>query len=247
MRRAMLMFYGLLAYALGMASIVYAIGFVGNYWVPKSIDSGVVDSIGLSIVVNLCLLGLFAIQHSVMARPAFKKVLTRIIPEPVERSTYVLLSAVVLGLLYLLWKPMPDEVWHVTNEPAAILLQVIYFLGWGIVVFSTFLISHTDLFGLRQVITHWQGREPAMLSFRTPLLYKFVRHPIYLGFLLAFWATPLMTTGHLLFAIATTIYIFIGATLEERDLIDVFGASYRKYRRSVPMLVPWRLKRGNSD
>ena len=243
MARILIMLYGLIAYALAMAAIVYGIGFIGNYWVPKSIDSGATGDVFTAVVVNLLLLGVFAIQHSVMARPAFKSAWTKIIPQPIERSTYVLLTAVVLGLLYYYWQPMTEPVWTVYSEPWRTLLQSIYFVGWGIVVLSTFLISHAELFGLRQVVNHWQGKDAPDLEFRTPFLYKIVRHPIYLGFLLALWATPDMTTGHLLFAFASSAYILIGATLEEIDLAAVHGAAYRSYQKAVPMLVPWRRRR----
>lgn len=239
MARIAFLIHGVIAYAIAMASIVYAVGFVGNYWVPKSIDSGVPGDTLTSIIVNLCLLGLFAIQHSVMARPAFKKAWTRIVPQPIERSTYVLLSALVLILLYHQWQPMTDTVWYVENAFGATLLQAIYFLGWGIVVASTFMLSHGELFGLQQVASYWQGKTTPQPKFLTPFLYKFVRHPIYFGFLLALWATPHMTTGHLLFAAASSIYIVLGATLEERDLMTVFGDHYKSYRQRVPMLLPW--------
>ena len=240
MARALFMIYGVVAYALAMASIVYAVGFVGNYWVPKSIDSGLPGDTLTSVFINLGLLGLFAVQHSVMARPAFKSAWTRVVPQPVERSTYVLLSALVLFLLYHQWQPMIDTVWQVDNGFFSMLLQALYFLGWGIVVASTFMLSHSELFGLQQVAAYWRGKETPKPEFHTPLLYKIVRHPIYLGFLLAFWATPHMTTGHLLFAAASSIYIVLGATLEERDLMTMFGDHYKSYRKRVPMLLPWR-------
>lgn len=247
MSRVLALIYGALCYALAMASIVYAVGFVGNYWVAKSIDSGVPGATWPSILINLGLLGLFAAQHSIMARPAFKSWWTRIVPEPVERSTYVLLSALVLILLYHQWRPLPDTVWLIENQTLSILLQAVYFLGWGIVVLSTFLLSHGELFGLQQVVSHWRGDETPKMAFRTPFLYKLVRHPIYLGFLLALWATPRMTVGHFLFAFASTVYILLGATLEERDLVAVHGDAYRAYKKRVPMLLPWRRTRdGNA-
>lgn len=240
MARVLFMIYGIVAYALAMGSIVYGVGFIGNYWVPKSIDSGIPGDTFTSVLINLGLLGLFAVQHSVMARPAFKRAWTRVVPQPIERSTYVLLSAAVLILLYHQWQPMTDTVWHVDSAFFATVLQAIYFLGWGIVVASTFMLSHGELFGLQQVASHWQGQETPQPQFLTPLLYKIVRHPIYFGFLLALWATPHMTTGHLLFALASSIYIVLGATLEERDLMTAFGDQYRSYRKRVPMLLPWR-------
>ena len=235
--------YGIVAYLVAMASVAYAIGFVGNLWVPKSIDSGATAPLGEALAVNVLLLGLFAVQHSGMARRGFKKVWTRVVPEPIERSTYVLVSALLLWLLYWQWRPIPEVIWHVESSFGAALLLVIYFLGWGIVLLSTFLISHADLFGLKQVTDHWVGKEVAASEFQTPFLYKRVRHPLYLGVLLAFWATPVMTLGHLLFAAATTGYILIGIRLEERDLMAAFGETYERYRQRVSMLLPWPPRR----
>jgi protein-S-isoprenylcysteine O-methyltransferase Ste14 len=239
----LILLYGIVAYLIAMASIAYAIGFVGNYWVPKSIDSGSVGPLGEALVVNVLLLGVFAIQHSGMARRGFKKALTAIVSEPIERSTYVLLSALVLWLLYWQWRPITDEIWRVDTQIGSTLLQAVYFIGWGIVLLSTFLISHADLFGLKQVADHWLGKDAAEPEFKTPALYKIVRHPIYLGFILAFWATPVMTLGHLLFAVGTTGYILIGIFLEERDLVTSFGESYETYRKRVSMLIPWPPRR----
>ena len=238
-----ILLYGIIAYAIAMASIAYAIGFVGNNWVPKSIDSGPVGPLGEALVVNVLLLGLFAIQHSVMARRGFKKAWTAIVPEPIERSTYVLLSALILWLLYWQWRPITDEIWRVDNPIGSTLLQAVFFLGWGIAFLSTFLINHAHLFGLKQVSGHWFGKEATAPEFKTLALYKIVRHPIYLGTILAFWATPVMTLGHLLFAVATTGYILIGIFLEERDLVTTFGESYETYRKRVPMLIPWPPRR----
>jgi protein-S-isoprenylcysteine O-methyltransferase Ste14 len=239
MRPVVMLLYGIIAYLIAMASLAYAIGFVGNYWVPKSIDSGPVGPLGEALVVNVLLLGLFAVQHSGMARRGFKKVWTAIVPEPIERSTYVLLSGLVLWLLYWQWRPIADEIWRVDNPIGSTLLQAVYFLGWGIAFLNTFLIGHAHLFGLKQVSGHWLGRETTAPEFKTLALYKIVRHPIYLGIILAFWATPVMTLGHLLFAVATTGYILIGIVLEERDLAATFGESYEAYRKRVSMLIPW--------
>jgi len=234
-----ILLFGIIAYLIAMASVAYAIGFVANYWVPKSIDSGSVGPLGEALVVNVLLLSLFAVQHSGMARRGFKKAWTAIVPEPIERSTYVLLSGLVLWLLCWQWRPITDEIWRVDNPIGSTLLQAVYFLGWGIVLLSTFLIGHADLFGLKQVSDHWLGREATAPEFKTAALYKIVRHPMYLGLILAFWATPLMTLGHLLFAVVTTGYILIGIFLEERDLVTTFGESYETYRKRVSMLIPW--------
>jgi len=239
--------YGTFTYLLFLGTFLYAIAFVANLPVPKTIDSGQPGPFFPSFIINALLLGIFAIQHSVMARPAFKRRWTRIVPASVERATYVLLASLALLLLYWQWQPMPDAVWSVTDPTGAMILQTVSWIGWGIVLASTFMINHFELFGLRQVLARLLGRELPAPEFKTPMLYKNVRHPIYLGFLIAFWATPAMTVGHLLFAIATSGYILIGIWLEERDLIAMFGDQYRRYREQVSMLIPMPRRKGDGD
>ena len=230
--------FGVVAYSFTLAALLYLIGFVGNLIVPKSIDSGAAGPLIQSVVVDTMLIALFAIQHSVMARQGFKRWWTRIVPPSVERSTYVLSTSFVLLILYWQWQPIPAPVWTVQDPIAAGAIDGIFWLGWVVLVASTFMLNHFELFGLSQVFARLFGKQLSDAKFRTPLLYRHVRHPIYLGVLLAVWATPAMTAGHLLFALVITAYILIGIQLEEHDLIQQFGDQYRRYRKHAAMLVP---------
>jgi methanethiol S-methyltransferase len=232
--------YGLVAYFTFFATILYAIGFVTGLVVPKTIDTGPESSATEALAVNLFLMSLFAVQHSLMARKQFKQWWTQYVPKSVERSTYVLFVSLTLVLLFWQWRPMPAIVWQINDPDIAVTIATLSFVGWVIVFTSTFLINHFELFGLHQVANNLTGRDMPIPRFRTPLYYKFVRHPIYLGFIIAFWAAPTMTLGHLLFAAVTTAYIFVGIFLEERDLVDLFGEDYRNYKKRVAMLLPWR-------
>ena len=232
--------YGIVAYFAFLITVLYAIGFVGGFAVPRTVDAGRQASPAEALIVDILLMSLFAVQHSLMARKQFKRWWTRLVPPSVERATYVLFASLALALLLWQWRPMPTVVWQIANPQIAVAVMVLSFIGWAIVLTSTFLINHFELFGLHQVANNLTGRSMPLPRFRTPLYYQFVRHPIYLGFIIAFWATPTMTIGHLLFAAVTTAYIVVGIKLEERDLIDLFGDQYRSYKGRVSMLVPWR-------
>ena len=238
MKRVLAFIYGLTCYAIFFVTFLYAFGFLGNMFVPKSIDSPREDSLGSALLVNLLLLAVFAIQHSVMARPSFKQWWTKLVPEPVERSTYVLFSSLALIVLFWQWRPMGGIVWDVQNPVGHFVLQSLFVAGFLTVLITTFLINHFDLFGLRQVYLYLRGVEYTPLPFATPGPYRLVRHPLYVGWLLSFWATPTMTVAHLLFALGTTAYIVVAIQLEERNLAEFHGSDYLNYRRRVPMLIP---------
>jgi protein-S-isoprenylcysteine O-methyltransferase Ste14 len=236
--------YGLICYTVFLASFLYTIGFIGDLVVPRTIDSAPSAPVAGALAVDLVLLSIFAVQHSVMARQGFKVVWTRIVPRAVERSTYVLISSLLLGLICWKWQAIPTVVWDVSSPVFRSLLLAMFAAGWLGVLLSTFIINHFDLFGLRQVYLRLRGLEYTPLSFSERALYRFVRHPLYLGFVIAFWATPHMSLGHLVFAIATTGYIFVGIFFEERDLMKHHAAEYGAYRTRVPMLLPTGVKRG---
>jgi protein-S-isoprenylcysteine O-methyltransferase Ste14 len=236
-RRIVAFLYGAVTYTIFLGTFLYAIGFIGNFVVPKSMDSHPQGPFGQALLINIALLGLFALQHSVMARPAFKQWWTRIVPQPVERSTYVLFSSAALLLLFWQWQPMGGIIWQVQNPVGQTVLFALFAAGWLLVLVSTFLINHFDLFGLRQVYLYLQGKAYTPVKFRTPGPYQYVRHPLYVGWLFAFWATPTMTAAHLVFALLTTAYILIAIQLEERDLVTAHR-EYAEYCRQVPMLLP---------
>lgn len=238
MKRYLIIGYGAVSYAVFLAAFLYAVGFVGGILVPRTVDHGITASIGAAVVVNVLLLGTFAAQHSVMARPAFKRWWTRFVPPSIERSTYVWVASAVLLLLYWQWRTMPAVIWDVHRPTVRLLIWALFWLGWAIVLSATFMINHFELFGLRQVYLAWRGKSYTELSFRANLFYRLVRHPLMLGFIIAFWAAPTMTAGHLLFAVATTGYILIALHLEEHDLVAALGDQYRDYRRDVPKLIP---------
>lgn len=238
MKRRLFYIYGILSYLFFLGVFVYLIGFMANFLVPKSIDSGSTGPLLISLLINTGLLTLFALQHSVMARQGFKKWWTKIVPKPIERSTYVLSSSLVLALLMWLWQPLPQTVWQVTAQPATALLWGVFGFGWIFLFISSRLINEKHLFGLQQVREYLQGKKLSDPKFQTPAFYRVTRHPMMLGFLIAFWATPQMSVGHLLFAMVSTLYIIIGVQLEERDLLLFLGDQYREYRQRVAMLLP---------
>jgi methanethiol S-methyltransferase len=239
MTRILALLYGLAAYLFFFVTFLYAIGFIAGVVVPKTIDTGSVAPLTEALIVNVLLMSVFAIQHSVMARAGFKRWWTKIVSPAVERSTFVVAATLALALLIWQWRPIPTVIWQVNDPNAVMALMALEALGWGIVLLSTFLINHFELFGLHQVANNLAGKPMPAPKFRTPMFYKMVRHPIYLGFIIAFWAAPVMTAGHLLFAAVTTAYIFVGIALEERDLVTVFGDEYRRYRQRVAMIVPF--------
>jgi methanethiol S-methyltransferase len=241
--RLAILFYGVFCYLVFLATFLYAIAFLGGFGVPKSIDSGPQGPLGEALAINVLLLGLFAIQHSVMARPWFKRAWTRIVPPAAERSTYVLFASVAMILLFWKWQPMGGLIWELDSALGQGLAYGIYVFGWALLLLATFLIDHFDLFGLRQVYLHFRAQTYTGLQFRTPLLYRYVRHPIYVGWLCIFWATPRMTVAHLVFALATTGYILIAIQWEERDLLRAHGEAYQRYRQQVPKLIPVSLMR----
>lgn len=238
MKRYLIICYGAAAYLLFLVAFLYLVGFVGNFWVPRTVDHGIPAPIGWAVPVNVLLVGAFGIQHSVMSRPAFKRWWTRFVPPPIERSTYVVLSSAALALLYWQWRTMDIVVWDAGQPAARLAVWALFWLGWAIALAATFMVSHVDLFGLRQVYLAWRGKPYTHIGFRATLLYRLVRHPLMLGFLIAFWAAPTMTAGHVLFALAMTGYILVAVQLEERDLVAALGSQYRGYRDNVSMLVP---------
>lgn len=240
MGRLLALLYGIASYFVFFVVFLYAIGFVSALGVPKTIDTGAAAPLLEALTIDILLMSIFAVQHSVMARPQFKQWWTRLVPKSVERSTYVLFSSLALVLLFWQWRPIQGLAWQINDPRIAMAVIGLSLVGWLIVLTSTFLINHFELFGLHQVANNLTGRPMPAPRFRTPLYYNFVRHPIYLGFIIAFWAAPKMTMGHLLFAAVTTAYIFVGIMLEEHDLTTVFGDDYRRYRQRVSMIVPWR-------
>ncbi len=242
-KRLLVFIFGIVTYLIFLLTVLYGIGFVGNRFVPKSIDTGDYSPLGVALLINLLLLALFGIQHSVMARHTFKKWLMRWIPEPVERSIFVLCASLSLMVLFWQWHPIAEYIWSFPAGSLNLALNVLFWIGWAIVILSTFLINHFDLFGLRQVYLYLRGIDYTPVPFKQPAIYKYVRHPLMLGFLVAFWAAPQMSVGHLIFAASMTIYILIGVAFEERDLLKSYGQAYEGYRRQVSMLFPMPRKK----
>lgn len=247
MLRVIVFLYGLFAYATFLGVFLYCIGFVGNLLVPTSLDGAPVSPLGKALLINAALLTIFALQHSIMARQWFKKLWTKIVPEPIERSTYVLFTNIALAALVWYWQPIGGVVWSVESQLFQTVLWALFAFGWLLVLLSTFMIDHFDLFGMRQVTLYLMKKPYTPLEFKIPWLYKYVRHPLYIGFLFAFWATPTMTMSHLLFAVATTAYILVAVRIEEGDLVKAFGAKYTDYRRRVPMFIPGLGRSGPSQ
>ncbi len=244
MTKILMTLYAVASYCLFLAIFLLLVGFVGDFPLPKTIDRGTQGSLTRAVVCNVLLISLFGLQHSVMARPGFKRWWTRLVAEPIERSTYVLIASLLLGLVMWQWRPIPEPVlWDIQQSAAKTVIVALFWAGWAVLLASTYLINHFELFGLRQVHIHLMGRQLPEQQFRTPLLYRRIRHPIYLGFLIAFWAAPRMTLGHLLFALVWTAYILIGIYFEERDLLTQFGARYLRYRQEAGMLFPSLRKR----
>ncbi len=239
MKKLFFLIYGVISYVIFLGTFLYAVGFVSSWGVPKHINSEPQSPLGFALLINAGLLSLFALQHSIMARPAFKRWWTKFIPEPIERSTYVLLSSLCLALLFFYWEPIGGVIWQVKSEAVQLALKSLCLLGFGVVLISTFLINHFDLFGLRQVVLYFMGEKYEHLPFKTPLFYKYARHPLYLGFIIAFWATPTMTVAHLFFAVMTTGYMLVAIQFEENDLIKTFGEKYKEYKQTAPMLIPF--------
>lgn len=246
--RVIVFIYGIMAYALFLLVALYAVGFVGNMFVPKSIDSGPEVPFNQALLIDIALIIFFGLQHSVMAREGFKKVWTKILPEPIERSTYVLLAGLILSLLFWQWRPLPTVLWNIENALGRLIVLGLFFGGWLFMFISTIMIGHFDLFGIRQVYLYLRGKPYTYEGFSTPGFYKYVRHPIMSGFIVAFWATPRMSVGHLVFSIVATIYILIGIFLEERDMANYFGKTFEEYRGQVTMLFPFpRIREQKED
>jgi len=249
MKRTLVFLYGIISYVIFFAVFLYAIGFVGGLLVPQTVDTAVEAPLAQAILINTILLGLFAVQHTIMARQSFKHWLTRILPKAAERSTFVLVTSLLLALIFWQWRSVPAIVWDISHPVGVTVMWLLFVMGWVLVLLSTFLTSHADLFGVRQTYYYWLNKEYHPIAFKKSLFYKWVRHPLLLGFIIAFWATPTMTVGHLLFAGLTTGYTLIGIQFEERDLIRIHGDDYKQYKKSTPMLIPriWRIHQNSGN